>query len=63
MNWEFVGLCAVGAVVLIGWIGAGYAACNRDYQRKKKAARDVELAALDALGKDTSNYRGIDFRA
>lgn len=46
MTWEFAGQCVLGAVVIAGWFGVLYCACNRDYERKLRATRDAELAAL-----------------
>ena len=46
MTWEFIGQCALGAIVIAGWFGALYCACNRDYQRKLRAEREAQLAAL-----------------
>lgn len=62
MTWEFVGQCVLGALIIGGWIAAGYSAVNRDYQRKLRRQRDAELAAMQAAGKQSNNFQSIDLR-
>ena len=46
MTWDFVLSCVAGAIIVVGWPVAFYCACNRDYQRKLRAEREAQLAAL-----------------